>query len=229
MATGFFFDLETTYAMETLYSGETAVYLLCTGAAWGKAATIAQVIASELPPEFGYNRASQVVGASAFENANQRTVASTPAGNFTASGGPFSYDAAVMMIGASLAPSRLITSCDVATNTLTCAGHQLVNNEPLLITTDAPGSNPGGISATSLLYAIALDPNTFQVASAPGGAAIDITSPGSIGIDATRLRYAKGRIVGAHKRSSPRTVFDGETVPIPFTLATMNAGFGMGV
>jgi len=230
VATGFIFDIETAYTMELLYSGETAVCLLCSGAVWGKSATVADVLATELTPVNGYTRASQAIGNPAWENTDRRTTAPIPNANFTAVGGNFTFETVVLMIGASTVPSKLITACNPATNTFTVAGgHNLSVNDRILITTDSPGVNPGGVSAGTLYYAIVDSATEFRISATAGGSAIDVTDAGSIGTHPTRLRYGNGRIVGAYRRSAPRTVFAGETLPVPFTLANFNGGFGRGV
>lgn len=231
MPTGFIPNIETQYAMDTLYAGETAAIALCSGSSWGKNLTVAQVIASELASGAnGYERVTVAIGAAAQDVPNARYIAQADPNDFIASGGSIIWDGTVAVIGGSAIGNRLITGCSPASNYLeTGAAHNLVNDEPLMITTDSPGVNPGGVSSTVLLYGIVVNSTRFQVAAAPGGAAIDITDIGSIGSQPTRLRYAKGRIFAGYRPASPQTILAGQSQPVPFNLATFNAGYGSGV
>lgn len=236
MASGTTPDSEVAYAIDTLYAGKTALICLCSASTWAaKTITMAQFLASELPVANGYSRQSVTFPASGTQdNTNLRYTLTSPNATFSASGASLIFDGIVALMAAgglspSATASRLITACDTSDNSFTCTGHGLANNDRLIITTDAPGTNPGGVSASTLYYAIVVNSNTFRISATSGGSAVDITSIGSIGTQPTRLRYGNGRIIQAYKLPASRTILNGQSQLIPISLATLNTGYARGI
>ncbi len=83
---------------------------------------------------------------------------------------------------------KTIEAVDAAADMLTLRGHGLVADRPVRFAIDgapapvlgvAAAALPGGLSASSVVYAQPLSEDLFQIAATAGGAAIDITSAGS--------------------------------------------------
>lgn len=64
-----------------------------------------------------------------------------------------------------------------ATDRVTWNGHGLATNDEIAFVTT--GSMPAGVNASTVLFAIVIDPNTLQIAAAIGGSPINFTSAGS--------------------------------------------------
>lgn len=235
MATGTTPDSEIQHIIDTLYAGKAVTLCLTTASTWaGKTVTMPQFLASELPVANGYGRQTLTFPASVQDNTNVRYTVTSPNATFTASGLSLVFDGVVaLMASGALSPaataSKLITACDFSDNSFTCNGHGLSNNDRLIITTDSPGTNPGGVSPSTLYYAIVVDSNTFRISTTSGGSAVDVTTIGSIGTQPTRLRYGNGRIIQAYKLPASRTILSGQSQPIPLSLATLNIGYARGI
>jgi hypothetical protein len=74
--------------------------------------------------------------------------------------------------------ARAVTAT-VSTDILTCDGHGLATDDPITFRAESGGSLPSPLVAGTTYYAIAATDSTFQVASAAGGAALNITTTGS--------------------------------------------------
>lgn len=64
-----------------------------------------------------------------------------------------------------------------ATDVFTAASHNLVNNDPVRVSTT--DTLPAGIVSANTYWVIAATENTFQLSSTPGGSAIDVTTTGT--------------------------------------------------
>jgi hypothetical protein len=65
-----------------------------------------------------------------------------------------------------------------ATNVFTATAHGMANGDKVRVS-NAGGALPAGLSAGTDYFVIAAAANTFQLAAAPGGAAVDITTDGT--------------------------------------------------
>jgi hypothetical protein len=81
--------------------------------------------------------------------------------------------------GALQNPGRLVSSVDTTTNALMCDVHGFDTDDPIQFRPEAGGSLPTPLVAGTEYYAISVTDSSFQVASAPAGAAIDFTTAGS--------------------------------------------------
>lgn len=68
-------------------------------------------------------------------------------------------------------------TADASTNILTANGHELIDGEDVTLKTT--NTLPGGLVTQKRYYAVNATTNTLQLATQPGGAAIDITSAGT--------------------------------------------------
>jgi hypothetical protein len=64
------------------------------------------------------------------------------------------------------------TAVDATGNTITYAGHQLVNGDRVKLA----GTPPGGLNTSTKYYVVGVSGNLFQVSLTAGGAAVDITT-----------------------------------------------------
>lgn len=83
-------------------------------------------------------------------------------------------------------PARQIESVDATASVLQQGGHGLKANDAVQFTTSGPGSLPGGLALITVYYALVIaladgsaDENRFQVAAAPNGGAISLTTTGT--------------------------------------------------
>lgn len=76
---------------------------------------------------------------------------------------------------------RPVASADATANTLACEGHNLPADEPIQMWTGGAGVLPTGLSSSVVYYArpVAGSSSLFQLATAEGGAAIDLTTAGT--------------------------------------------------
>ena len=78
---------------------------------------------------------------------------------------------------------------DIGANTATLNNHRLGTNRPIQFTTT--GTLPTGITANTMYFAVNVTTNTFQIATTPNGAAIDLTGAPS---GTHTLRIYTGRL-----------------------------------
>ena len=64
------------------------------------------------------------------------------------------------------------TSVDSGADTITYAGHQLVNDNQVKLT----GTPPGGLTVGTLYYVVQVSGNTFKLSTTQGGSAVNITT-----------------------------------------------------
>lgn len=83
--------------------------------------------------------------------------------------------------GAVPEPARLLPEdgVDTAANTLRLDGHGFTLDDVVMVRPEAGGSLPAPLVATAKYYARPVDPWRFELAAAPGGPAIDLTTTGS--------------------------------------------------
>lgn len=77
-------------------------------------------------------------------------------------------------------PGRRVESVDVAANSLVVGEHGLAANQPLTLRAAAAGSLPAPLVAETTYYADPISDNAFRVRSVADGAAIDLTTTGSL-------------------------------------------------
>lgn len=63
------------------------------------------------------------------------------------------------------------------TDIITSNGHKAVNGDQVVLS--STGTLPAGLAASTRYFVIQAQPNTFQVATVPNGAPVDITDTGS--------------------------------------------------
>lgn len=85
--------------------------------------------------------------------------------------GPASIDAD------SRGPFSATFSADAGTDTVTSVNHGLQNDQ--VVTVASTGSLPGGLTAGTNYYVRAATSNTFQLSTAAGGTALDLTTNGA--------------------------------------------------
>jgi len=110
----------------------------------------------------------------------------TPSDKVTQLDAAFNFTPILCLITGDLA--SITITADSSTDTFTASSHGLANGTPLFIT--STGSVPNGINAGTLYFAIAVTTNTFQLATTPGGSAVDFTSNGSGVMTATEQAIA---------------------------------------
>jgi hypothetical protein len=76
-------------------------------------------------------------------------------------------------------PGRLALSVDATANTFALGDHAFATDDPVHFRAETGGSLPAPLVAGVVYYAIATTDDTFQVAAAAGGVAIDLTTAGS--------------------------------------------------
>lgn len=96
------------------------------------------------------------------------------------------YDAGLQR-GALPSPGRLVAAINATTNVLSLDGHGFRDDAELLFRAETGGSMPSPLVAGTTYYAIVLTDATCQVAATAGGAAIDITTEGSLVVVSTPL------------------------------------------
>jgi hypothetical protein len=77
-------------------------------------------------------------------------------------------------------PGRVVASVNVTDNTITLDGHDLSDDLPIAFRAGPTGSLPAPLVAGTVYYAEPLDDTRFRVRASVGGAAIDLTTAGSI-------------------------------------------------
>lgn len=78
--------------------------------------------------------------------------------------------------GVTAHPTQAFT-VDTSADTLKCNGHGVREHDQVIVASTT--TLPSGLAASTRYHAVNVTPNSFQVASTPGGAAIDITSSGT--------------------------------------------------
>lgn len=86
-------------------------------------------------------------------------------------------------------PGRLIESVDANTEILTLDGHGFRADAELVFRAEDGGALPTPLVAGTTYYAIPLTDSTFSVAATPAGAAIDLTTSGSLVLVVTPLPF----------------------------------------
>lgn len=88
--------------------------------------------------------------------------------------------------GALVRPAREVAAVDATANVLELQGHGLSDGDAIEFTVDGPGVLPAPLALVTVYYAKLItladqstDENRFQVASIPGGVAIDLTDAGT--------------------------------------------------
>lgn len=81
--------------------------------------------------------------------------------------------------GALANPARLVTA-DASSNAFTLDVHGFELDHPVTFRAESGGALPGGISAATTYYAIPVTEYSFKVAASAGGAAVDLTTAGSL-------------------------------------------------
>ena len=96
------------------------------------------------------------------------------------------YDAGLQR-GALPSPGRLVSAVDTTTNIFSLDGHGFRSGAQLLFRAETGGALPSPLVAGTTYYALSLTDATFQVAASAGGAAIDLTTAGSLIVVSTPL------------------------------------------
>jgi hypothetical protein len=104
---------------------------------------------------------------------------------------------------------RHTVTADANTNTLTKASHGLANTTPVMIMSS--GAIPAPLEADVVFYVVNTATNTFQLAIASGGTAIDLTDAGSGTIEV---------YTGAANGANPVNVFEDISAETGWTNAT---------
>jgi hypothetical protein len=224
----FHFDSFIAYASNLIYKNHPVVWILCNGsAAWSRDATMAQVIATEQVGVGGYTRQTATPTTINFNALTRQALTEQLNESFAASGANIPWDAAVLLQDAATQTGQLISAVDVAGNELTAnSAHNLTNLDPVMVTVDSGGSAIGGTDETSIYTAVVTGASTFKLSSTTDGSTIvDLTNAGSVGTIATRLRYAKGRLMTCFKPDSPQVITNGGSQPIPVQLGGSNPTF----
>jgi hypothetical protein len=78
-----------------------------------------------------------------------------------------------------------------STDTFELDGHGFGTDQPLIVRIDIGGTMPAPLVANGTVYAIPVNDFTFQVAGAPAGPAIDLTTNGDLVVVATPLPFDK--------------------------------------
>ncbi len=86
-------------------------------------------------------------------------------------------------------PGRLVASVDITTELLTLDGHGFRADAELLFRAETGGSLPSPLVAGTTYYADAVSDSTFKVRSTAGGAAINLTTAGSLIVVSTPLPF----------------------------------------
>jgi hypothetical protein len=76
-------------------------------------------------------------------------------------------------------PGRLVSAVSSTSEVITLAGHGLSTDQEVLFRAESGGSLPSPLVAGTTYYAIVLTADTFQVATAAGGGAINLTTAGT--------------------------------------------------
>jgi hypothetical protein len=76
-------------------------------------------------------------------------------------------------------PARLVSAVSTTAETLTVDGHGLSADDEVTFRAESGGSLPSPLVLGTTYYAIPVTESTFQVATAAGGAAVNLTSAGS--------------------------------------------------
>lgn len=87
-------------------------------------------------------------------------------------------------------PARLVASVATSGNVLTIEGHGLALNTVVTFRAEGGGTLPSPIVDGTTYYAIPLTDSTFQVSTASGGGAVDITTTGSNTVMVQALPWA---------------------------------------
>jgi len=224
---GTVFDSGVLWAANQLFQGKVARIALLNSAI-NRADSTASLLNRELLPVNGYTRVGGAIASVSWDSANRRADTPNTTGSFTASG-LIAYSAAIVILNGAIKSSQEITAIDISTDTFTSADHGLVDGDRVTITIDSPGVLPGGIDSTQLYFVISATTNTFKVSETQAGAAVDVTSLGSLGTHPLRVRYGNGVFFSGYNYPSQRTVTAGQPVNLEVDLVALNAGYGVGI
>ena len=75
-------------------------------------------------------------------------------------------------------PARIAASALASTDTIELDGHGFETDDPVLVTIAEGGTMPAPLVAGTTYYVIRLSDSTFQLATAPAGSAINLTTDG---------------------------------------------------
>jgi hypothetical protein len=75
-------------------------------------------------------------------------------------------------------PGRIASAVSTSANTITVDGHGFALNAQVTFRAESGGSLPSPLAAGTAYYAIPVTDSTFQVATASGGGAVDLTTAG---------------------------------------------------
>lgn len=87
--------------------------------------------------------------------------------------------------------SHLVASALASSNVLTLDGHGLETDDPVKVRAVEGGTLAAPLAEGALYFAIRLTNATFQLASAPAGSAIDLTSDGTSMVVSREPKYEK--------------------------------------
>lgn len=82
--------------------------------------------------------------------------------------------------GALVRPSREIARADASTNAIELEGHGLADDDPVSFQVVGNGALPAPLAIGTTYFAKVVDEDHFQVAATEGGAAIDLSSAGTL-------------------------------------------------
>ena len=228
---------ELARVMAAAYEGHafTACLLNVTGPAPATDAGAATWLQHELlTGTNGYGRwHSGSLPAGTYSTANTRNEQAALSASFSASGGALVYTHILTMVdtyvpntesppfdgGLHGSVTLSATTVDVATEVVTCTGHNLADNQAVVLTVDSGGTMPTGLTAGTLYYVDEVDANTFTLHTATpvaSGNIVDITATGS---GTLRVRRAVGSIYKVVTESNQVTLSDGQSIGYTITLA----------
>lgn len=182
---------ETYYNAATVPDASKFYLILCSPvSAFTATSTMVDVLTAEKTSS-GYARSQYNPSTGAYDSGQSRYELPPTSCSFSATGSSYDFTAAVLLSNASANSSKSITAVDATANTLTCPAHGLAVNDKVLITADAGGALPGGISGTTIYFVKTVTTDTITLSTTQGGATLDITSTGTLPL---RLRYANGEV-----------------------------------
>jgi len=193
-----------------------------------RGSSIADFIAAELLPSYGYAR-KQILfsGDGAYNTLYERHELPDVTLPFAASGGSLQFQTAFLLANATPTSSRSFTDAnvDAATNKIAIANHGLVNSDEVIFTAAPTATLPGGIFASTLYKVANATTNDFSLTTV-SGTPVDITNTGS---GTFYCRYASGIIAALFVEPSQIQILDGSTHSYRVPIAELNTGYVSGV
>lgn len=103
----------------------------------------------------------------------------------------------------------------------TTTAHGLTTGSPVVINTDSGGTQPGGVSPTTVYFARGISSTEFTIHTTAAGASAntDKIVPSSAGSGTRRLRLAAGEIIGFYAYPAPISFFENQAFTVPIFLA----------